>query len=297
LVEKHEKTVEGECGGGLNSRHGQLASDARGVNLVGNMFSEKRSLARQESNLSSGIELTTTLMGLRALASTKELPSHTADAALASQPFAAARDGFGTAEDTGVLILESLEHAEERNAEILAEIVFETSRDAIFMQPRENGEGASRLIVTARDAAVVASVLILALLVGVWYQEDMDMKVARFSSRHKVAKRESAALAASSKSALGEKQVTNKATAQHPRSPQEQLIDGVTIVIVQPHDDLRQICLRYVGWYDARLVSKIRELNPELTDPNHITIGQHIVLPRARTVGTTAPGSSAVPGP
>jgi hypothetical protein len=152
-------------------------------------------------------------------------------------------------------------------------------------------------MVTVRDVAVVASVLILALLAGVWYQQDIDIKAARFSSRHKVAKRESAAPIATSEPALGEKHVTNTATVQHPRSPQEQLTDGATVVIVQPHDDLRRICLRYVGWYDARLVSKIRQLNPELTDPNHITIGQQIVLPGSRTVGTTAPESPAVPGP
>jgi hypothetical protein len=240
-------------------------------------------------NLSSGTEPTTTWTGLRARPSTKELPRQTADAALASQPFAAERDGFVAAEDAGVLILESLEHAEERNAEILAEIVFnETAGGAIFMQPPKNGDGASRLIVTVSDVAVVASVLILALLAGVWCQQDIDIKAARFSSRHKVAKRESAALTARLESALGEKQVTNTATVQHPRSPQEQLTNGATVVIVQPHDDLRRICLRYVGWYDARLVSKIRELNTELTDPNHITIGQHIVLPGSRTVGTTA---------
>jgi hypothetical protein len=262
------------------------------------VFSEKRSLARQELNLSSGTEPTTTLTGLRGLPSSKELSRQTADAALANQPFAAERDGSVTAEDAGVLILESLEHAEERNAEILAEIVFnETASDAIFMQPPENGDGASRLMVTVRDVAVVASVLILALLAGVWYQQDIDIKAARFSSRHKVAKRESAAPIATSEPALGEKHVTNTATVQHPRSPQEQLTDGATVVIVQPHDDLRRICLRYVGWYDARLVSKIRELNPELTDPSHITIGQQIVLPGSRTVGTTAPESPAVPGP
>jgi 3-oxoacyl-(acyl-carrier-protein) synthase len=235
---------------------------------------------------------------LTGLPSTKELSRQTANAALASLPFAAERDGFVAAEDAGGLILESLEHAEERNAEILAEIVFnETSGDAIPMQPPENGDGAYGLIVTVRDVAVVASVLILVLLTGVWYRQDIDIKVARFSSRHKVAKRESAAPIASSEPALAEKQVTNTATVQHPRSPREQLTDGATIVIVQPHDDLRRICLRYVGWYDTRLVSKIRELNPELTDPDHITVGQHIVLPGSRTVGTTAPGASALPGP
>jgi hypothetical protein len=191
---------------------------------------------------------------------------------------------FVAAEGAGVVILESLEHAEERNAEILAEVVVgETSVDAILMQPPENGDDAYKLIGTVRDAAVVACVLILALLAGVG--------VARFSSRDSAAKRESAAPITTSEPALGEKQMTNTATVQHPRSPQKQLTDGAVVVIVQPHDDLRRICLRYVGWYDARLVSNIRELNAELTNPNHITVGQRIVLPGSRTVGTAAPES------
>jgi hypothetical protein len=199
---------------------------------------------------------------------------------------------FVAAEGAGVVILESLEHAEERNAEILAEIVFyETSGDAILMQPPQNGDSAHGLIVTVRDAALVVSVLILALLAGAWYRQHLDLKVARFSSRHSSGKRESAAPITTSEPALAEKQVTSTATVQHPRSPRKQLTDEGAVVIVQPRDDLRRICLRYVGWYDARLVTKIRELNPELTDPNHITVGQHIVLPGSRTVGTAAPES------
>jgi beta-ketoacyl synthase-like protein len=94
------------------------------------------------------------LTGLRAFQFAKELPRQTTDTALASQPFAAERDGFGATEGADVLILESLEHAEERNAEILAEIlVYETSGDAVLIQPPENGEGAYRLTMTGlKDA-------------------------------------------------------------------------------------------------------------------------------------------------
>jgi hypothetical protein len=199
---------------------------------------------------------------------------------------------FVAAEGAGVVILESLEHAEERNAEILAEIVsYETSGDAILMQPPQNGDSAYGLIVTVRDAALVVSVLILALLAGAWYRQLIDLKGAHFSSRHSAGKRESAAPITTSEPALAEKQVTSTATVQHLRSPRKQLTDEGAVVIVQPRDDLRRICLRYVGWYDARLVTKIRELNPELTDPNHITVGQHIVLPGSRTIGTAAPES------
>jgi 3-oxoacyl-[acyl-carrier-protein] synthase II len=104
--------------------------------------------------MDSGTEPTTTLTGLRTFQFTKELSRPTADPALASQPFAAERDGFAATEGADVLILESLEHAEERNAEILAEIVvYETSGDAILMQPPENGDGAYGLTMTGlKDA-------------------------------------------------------------------------------------------------------------------------------------------------
>lgn len=278
---------------------------------------------------------------------TKELSGQTAGPGSATQPFAAECDGFVATEDTGVLILESLEHAEERSAEILAEIeVYETSGDAILVQPAENGNGAYRLSVTevkhadqASDTApidsaggacaaarppifyaakrthtirrmtVAAAVLILALLAGFWYRHDIKGASAhmrralvtlavRFSSPQSTVKRESAAPTTTSESALAEKrqtQVTTTATVEHPSSPREQLADGAIVVIVQPREDLRRICLRYVGRYDVRLLTKISELNPKLTDPNHITVGQRILLPGPGAVGTTPERPVAAP--
>ncbi|MBI3668283.1 MAG: AAA family ATPase [Acidobacteria bacterium] len=50
-------------------------------------------------------------------------------------------------------------------------------------------------------------------------------------------------------------------------------------VVVRPKDNLRQICLRYLGQYTEKLVQQILELNPGMTDPNHLAIGQEIRLP------------------
>ena len=52
------------------------------------------------------------------------------------------------------------------------------------------------------------------------------------------------------------------------------------VVVVKPKQTLRQISLRYLGWFDSNLVEEIRQLNPEITDPNQIGIGQRIRLPR-----------------
>ena len=64
----------------------------------------------------------------------------------ASRPFDAGRDGFAPAEGSGILILESEQHALARNANIYAEISgWGVSSDAFHLvQPHENGSGAAK---------------------------------------------------------------------------------------------------------------------------------------------------------
>ena len=73
----------------------------------------------------------------------------------ASRPFDAKRDGFVPAEGAAVLILEALEHAISRGANILAEIVgYGVSSDAFHqVQPDEDGSGPARAMKWAIEDA------------------------------------------------------------------------------------------------------------------------------------------------
>jgi 3-oxoacyl-[acyl-carrier-protein] synthase II len=108
-----------------------------------------------EMMICGGTEATITPMGVGGFAAMKALSTRNDDPSHASRPFDAERDGFVVGEGAGILILESLEHAQKRNAPILAEIVgYGMSGDAYHItQPAENGDGAFRVMRAAiKDA-------------------------------------------------------------------------------------------------------------------------------------------------
>jgi len=105
-----------------------------------------------------GTEAAITPMGIGGFAAMKALSTRNDEPQRASRPFDAERDGFVVGEGAGILIMESLEHAQRRNARILAEIVgYGMSGDANHItQPAENGDGAYRVMRAAlKDAKVV----------------------------------------------------------------------------------------------------------------------------------------------
>ncbi len=77
------------------------------------------------------------------------------DPQAASRPFDRDRDGFVMGEGSAMLILEELEHAENRNATILAEVVgYGATNDAYHISaPAENGAGAVICMRTALGEA------------------------------------------------------------------------------------------------------------------------------------------------
>jgi 3-oxoacyl-[acyl-carrier-protein] synthase II len=75
----------------------------------------------------------------------------------ASRPFDLHRDGFVAGEGAGILVLESLPHADQRGASILAELMgYGVNNDAYHISaPREDGSGAAACLRLAlRDAGL-----------------------------------------------------------------------------------------------------------------------------------------------
>jgi 3-oxoacyl-[acyl-carrier-protein] synthase II len=100
-----------------------------------------------------GAESAITPLGVAGFASAKALSFRNDDPSTASRPFDLERDGFVIGEGSGVIVLESLEHAERRGANVLAEIVgYGTTCDAHHITaPSPGGVGgaeAMRLALT-----------------------------------------------------------------------------------------------------------------------------------------------------
>ena len=96
-------------------------------------------------------------IGMGGFSTMRALSTWDGDPAKASRPFDAGRDGFAPAEGSGILILESLDHAKARGAHIYAEIAgWGVSSDAYHLvQPHPEGSGAAKAITRALENANV----------------------------------------------------------------------------------------------------------------------------------------------
>ncbi|MEB3243218.1 MAG: beta-ketoacyl-ACP synthase II [Cyanobacteriota bacterium] len=103
---------------------------AAGSNSIGDAF-RMIQLGLADAMVCGGAESAITPLGVAGFASAKALSFRNDDPATASRPFDLERDGFVIGEGAGVLILESLSHAQQRGASVLAEIVgYGTTCDA-----------------------------------------------------------------------------------------------------------------------------------------------------------------------
>lgn len=109
--------------------------------------------------LAGGVEAAIIPMGLAGFCACKALSQRNDEPTKASRPWDQGRDGFVMGEGAGVLVLESLEHAQARGATILAEYLGGgLSCDAYHLtDPRADGEGVALCIQRALEDAEIQS--------------------------------------------------------------------------------------------------------------------------------------------
>jgi 3-oxoacyl-[acyl-carrier-protein] synthase II len=120
-----------------------VSACASSAHAVGDAF---RILQRGDADamVTGGAEATVTPLTIAGFANMKALSARNDSPETASRPFDATRDGFVLGEGAGVVILETLEHAMNRGANIYGEIVgFGQSGDAYHLTaPAPEGAGA-----------------------------------------------------------------------------------------------------------------------------------------------------------
>jgi len=144
---------------GLHGLAMSLASAcATGTNAIGE-GTERIRHGMAEIMLCGGVESVMHPLTLAALSNMGAVSCRNDEPERASRPFDANRDGFVMGEGAGVLILESLEHAQRRGARIHAEVLgYGSSCDAFHITaPDEEGAGAVLSMQSALDDAGLTS--------------------------------------------------------------------------------------------------------------------------------------------
>jgi 3-oxoacyl-[acyl-carrier-protein] synthase II len=150
--------------GNVSIRHGAKGPNSAtatacsaGAHAIGDSF---RLIERGDADamICGGAESAITPMSVAGFASMRALSTRNNDPKHASRPFDAERDGFVIGEGAGIMILEELEFARARGANIIGEIVgYGMSGDAFHVtMPDETGSGAIRVMNRAINDAGIA---------------------------------------------------------------------------------------------------------------------------------------------
>lgn len=134
-----------------------VSACASGSDAIGQAF-RKIQYGETDIMITGGTEASVTPLTIAGFGNMRALSSsHNEDPELASRPFDKDRDGFVLGEGAGMLVMESLEHAQKRNADILAEITGYGATDDAFhiTQPAEGGAGAVKAMKAAISDAKI----------------------------------------------------------------------------------------------------------------------------------------------
>jgi len=133
-----------------------VSACASASHALANSFDMIR-IGRADVMITGGSEAAVTKAGIGGFCSMKALSKRNDDPATASRPFDMDRDGFVLGEGAAALVLEELEHAKKRGANILAEIIgVGMSADAYHITaPHPEGLGAKLVMQMAlKDAGI-----------------------------------------------------------------------------------------------------------------------------------------------
>ncbi len=108
--------------------------------------------------LTGGAEATINQLALAGFSSMKALSTRNDMVEKACSPFDKKRDGFVMGEGSGIMVMESLDHAKARGARIIAEAIgYGSTNDAYHITaPAPDGEGGARCMVAALKDAKIA---------------------------------------------------------------------------------------------------------------------------------------------
>ena len=142
--------------GAKGPNYASVTACATSNNAIGEAF---KIIQRGDADVmfTGGTEAAMTPLGFAGFCSMRAMSTRNDAPKYASRPFDKNRDGFVMGEGAGVLVLECLEHALGRNAQIYAEVVgYGMTADAYDMvHPIDDGEGAAKAMEFAlRDAQI-----------------------------------------------------------------------------------------------------------------------------------------------
>jgi len=158
-------TVINMIGGNLAIRYGfkgpNIAITTACTTGTHNIGYAARTIAYGDADImiAGGAEMATTPTGVASFCSARALSTRNDEPQRASRPWDVDRDGFVLGDGAGVLVLEELETAKKRGANIICELVgFGMSDDANHItSPLENGEGAQASMNKALSDAGIAA--------------------------------------------------------------------------------------------------------------------------------------------
>jgi 3-oxoacyl-[acyl-carrier-protein] synthase II len=139
----------------VNTPVSACASGNEGVSLA----LDQIRLGRADVVLAGGTEAAIHPLPMAAFANMMALSKNAGDPATVSRPWDTGRDGFVLGEGAGILVLESLEHAQARGAKIYAEVLGAgiTADSHDIAQPDPEGRGGTRAIKRALEESGISA--------------------------------------------------------------------------------------------------------------------------------------------